>query len=73
MHLFVSSTYLDGFCEGADLIDLEQEGVTGLLIQSSLDASWVGDQQVIANDLGVHANTGSEVNVSLPVILVEGI
>lgn len=38
---------LNGLGDGTDLVDLEQEGVTGLELDSLLDELGVGDSQVI--------------------------
>jgi hypothetical protein len=52
--------------EGADLVDLEQEAVASLLLNSSLDADGVGDRQVVTDNLD--ASLLGEVAPSLPVI-----
>ena len=59
--------------KGTDLIDLQQKGVAGLLVNTGLDSGWVSDQQIVTNNLGVFTNTLGEVNVALPVILIEGV
>jgi hypothetical protein len=40
---------LDGLGEGADLVDLEKQGVAGLELDGLLDAEGVGDSQVVAD------------------------
>ena len=42
---------LDGLCDGADLVDLEQQTVARLLLHRLLDALWVGHRQVITHHL----------------------
>ena len=42
---------LDGLCDGADLVDLEQQTVACLLLHRLLDALWVGHRQVITHHL----------------------
>lgn len=60
----------DGFGDGADLVDLEQQSVTGLLADGFLDALGVGDQQVVAHNLHLAADVGGELGVIGPVILL---
>lgn len=60
---------LDGFCDRADLIDLEQQTVAGLLLHCPLDALGVGHRQVIAHYLD--ADVGCELGPSCPVVLVK--
>jgi hypothetical protein len=62
---------LDGLGDGSDLVDLEQETVASLLLDSSLDTEGVGDSKVVADDLD--ATFGGEVSPSLPIVLIEGI
>ena len=59
--------------KSTDLIDLQQEGVASFLVNTSLDSGWVSDQQIITDNLGVFTNTLGEVNVALPVVLIEGV
>ncbi len=42
---------LDRFCHGANLVDLEQQGIAGLLLNGCLHPFWIGAQQVITNHL----------------------
>lgn len=62
---------LDGLGESADLVDLEEKGVAGLLLDGSLDALGVSHSQVITDNLEVGGL--EEVGPSLPVILSEGV
>ena len=62
---------LNGLRDRADLVDLEQETVAGLLLDGGLDAEGVGDREVVADDLD--AGVGGEVRPCLPVVLVEGV
>ena len=62
---------LDGLSHAADLVNLEQEPVAGLLLDSGRNSLWVGDQEVVSHDLDLCA--GSQLGVPLPVILVKGI
>ena len=64
---------LDGLGDGADLVDLEEEGVAGLLLDGHGDTSGVGDQEIITDDLDLLADGLTEEIVGLPVILIEGI
>lgn len=38
---------LDGLGESTNLVDLEEEGVAGLLLDGTLDADWVGDSEIV--------------------------
>lgn len=62
---------LKGLCDGADLVDFEQQAVAGLIRHSFGDALGVGHCKVITHHLDVSA--GSEVGPGLPVILVKWI
>ena len=62
---------LDRLGDGTDLVDLEEEGVAGLLLNGGLDAHGVGDSQVVTNDLDLGGLV--EVGPRLPVVLVEGV
>ena len=60
---------LDGLCDGTDLVDLEKEGVASLGVDGLLDERWVGDSEVIADDLEFRVLI--EVAPRLPVVLGE--
>ena len=62
---------LDRLGESTDLVDLEEEGIAGLELNGLLDADWVGDSQIISDNLEVRAL--EEVAPGLPVILGEWI
>lgn len=62
---------LDGLGQGADLVDLEEEGVARLELDGLLDAERVGDRQVVTDDLEVGGLV--EVAPGLPVVLSEGV
>lgn len=60
--------------DGTDLVDLEQESVTGLLLDSHLDSSRVGDQKVVTDnlDLGGLVIGGPGVKVILVEWILDG-
>lgn len=62
---------LNGFGDGADLVDLEQQAVACLLLDGGLDPLGVGHGQVVADDLD--GGVGGDLAPCLPVVLVEGI
>lgn len=62
---------VDGLGDGADLVDLQQQAVAGVLLDGGLDALWVGDGQVVADNL--NASAGVELRPCRPVVLVERI
>lgn len=45
---------LDGFSHRANLVDLQQQAVTGLLFNSLSNPLGVGDCEVISHNLDVH-------------------
>lgn len=62
---------LQGLGDRADLVDLEQQAVAGLLGHTLGDALRVGDCEVVTHHLD--AGAGCEVGPCLPVILVKGV
>mmetsp|Transcript_54085 Transcript_54085/g.136063 ORF Transcript_54085/g.136063 Transcript_54085/m.136063 type:complete len:475 (-) Transcript_54085:104-1528(-) len=64
---------LDGLGDGADLVDLEEEGVACLGVEGLLDALDVGDEEVVADDLDLLAEVLGHLGVALKVVLVEGV
>lgn len=42
---------LDGLGNGTDLVDLEEEGVAGLLLGGGADTGRVGDEEVVTDNL----------------------
>ena len=64
-------TYLDGLGDSSDLVDLEQQGIAGVLLNGGGDTDGVGDGQVIADDLDVGG--AGQVGPGRPVILIKGI
>ena len=62
---------LDTLSDGTDLVDLKQKGVAEFLVDSSLDSGWIGDQQVISDNLDFISDHGSHLGVGLEVILIE--
>ncbi|TMW49879.1 hypothetical protein DOY81_005060 [Sarcophaga bullata] len=69
--LFGQQMGLDGFGNGTNLVDLQQQTVAGLLFNGSLDTFGIGDSQIITNDL--NAGSGSKFSPGIPMILIEGI
>ena len=59
----------DGLCHAANLVDLEEQGIGGLLGDGRGNALGVGDQQVIPHNLHVLAHGGSDGLPVAPVIL----
>mmetsp|Transcript_27136 Transcript_27136/g.46780 ORF Transcript_27136/g.46780 Transcript_27136/m.46780 type:complete len:319 (-) Transcript_27136:276-1232(-) len=64
---------IDAFENRADLVHLEQQGIAGLLLDGCLDALGVCDKKVVTDNLSLLADLGSELDVRVPIILVEGI
>merc|ERR1719259_81642 len=68
---FLASRWALMLSDRADLVDLEEEAVAGLLVDGRLDASGVGDGQVVSDDLDLRGR--SHARPVGPVVLVEGI
>lgn len=47
----IDALRLDGLCNGANLVDFEQQTVAGLLVNSLLDSLRIGHGQVISYNL----------------------
>lgn len=69
--LFGQQMGLNGLGDGADLVDLQQQAVAGLLLNGSLDTLGIGDSQIIADNL--NGGVGGDIGPGIPMILVEGI
>jgi len=63
----------DGLSDGTDLVDLKEEGVAELLVNSGLYALRVGDEKIVANNLDALVETLGHLDVGAEVVLVEGI
>lgn len=64
---------LNRFSQASNLVDLQQEGIARLLLDGSLDSLFVGDEEVIADDLYLGAEAFGDEIPSFPVVLIEGI
>ncbi len=64
---------IEGFGEGADLIEFDQDGVCGTLGDALLKASGVGDKEVVTDELDVIAEGIGEGFESVPIVFSEGI
>ena len=63
---------LEGFGDGADLVDLDEDGVGDLLFDSLLEAGGVGDEEVVADELNLVADELGEFAASRPSRLRRG-
>mmetsp|Transcript_61554 Transcript_61554/g.133225 ORF Transcript_61554/g.133225 Transcript_61554/m.133225 type:complete len:268 (-) Transcript_61554:589-1392(-) len=62
-----------GLGDAADLVDLQQQSVDSIPVLGIRDALWIGDQEIIPDDLHLVAHDLDHLREALPVILVEGI
>jgi hypothetical protein len=62
---------LDGLSNGADLVNLEEEGIAEFLIDACLHARGVCHEEIIADNLHTVANLLSHLHVRWEVILVK--
>ena len=63
---------LEGLGDGADLVELDQDGVGDLLLDALLQALGVGDEEVVADELDVAELLGEELP-AVPVVLGEAV
>ncbi len=63
----------EGFGDGADLVDLDQDGVGDLLLDSLLQALRVGDEEVVADELDFVADLLGEELPAVPVVFGEAV
>src|SRR5699024_11865294 len=64
---------IEGLRQGTNLVYLYQQGVSCLLIDAALQASWVGSKEVVADDLYLVTDFSDKRRVPLPVVLIEWI
>src|SRR5690606_16332194 len=60
---------LEGFGQGADLVDLDQDRVGGAAVDAFLEDLRVGDEQVVADQLDLAADAVGELLPAVPVVL----
>ena len=66
--LFGEFDSVNGFRNGSNLIDLEQEAIGRLLFDSFLNLDGVGHGQVVTDNLDLVTNSGSNLGPVLPVL-----
>jgi hypothetical protein len=59
--------------DGTDLVNLEEESVAHLLVDSSLNTGGVGDKEIISDNLAGLSHTFGHSGVGREIILVERI
>jgi hypothetical protein len=59
------------FRNTANLVDLQEKAIAGLLLYSKSDSLWIGDCQVVSDDLDVHGPIQG--GPSFPVVLENNI
>ena len=64
---------LNGLSHGTNLVNLEQEGIAQLLVDSCLDSLRVGNKEIVSNNLNTITKSLSHLNVGAEVVLVEWI
>ena len=64
---------VEGFAEGADLVDLNEDGVGGAFLDAALDELFVGDEEVVADELDLVAEFGVELGPAFPVVFGEAV
>ena len=64
---------LEGLRQGADLVDLDQQGVGCVLLDALGQAGRVGDEEVVADQLDLVADLLGQLDPAVPVVLVQRI
>ncbi len=67
---------LDGFeglADRADLVDLDEDGVGDLLLDSLLEALGIGDEEIVAYELDLVAEDLGEVCPAVPVVFGQAV
>src|SRR5581483_8093278 len=59
--------------QGADLVDLDEDAVTGSLADAVLQALGVGDEQIVADELDLVAQLAREFRPAVPVVLGQAV
>ncbi len=60
---------VEGLGEGADLVEFDQHGVGGFLLDAAADEARVGDKQVIAHELAPVAELTCQIDPAGPIVL----
>jgi len=63
----------DGLGEGADLVELNEDGVAGAHLDALRQALRVGDEEIVADDLDFLSKGLGEFDIAVPVVLVEAV
>ena len=58
-----------GLGQGADLVDLDQDGVGDALVDAGLEALGIGDEEVVADQLRLVAGLPRQLGPAVPVVL----
>ena len=61
------------FLYGADLVELDQHGIGGALLDAASNELRIGDVKIISDDLDSRAELGGLLPEALPVVLVEAV
>ncbi len=64
---------VEGFGEGADLVEFDQDGVGGAAIDALLEAGGVGDEEVVADELYAVAEGIGEGFEAVPIVFGESV
>merc|ERR1712156_438477 len=43
----------NGFCDGSNLVDFQKQTITGFFINGHLNSFWIGNRQIITNNLNI--------------------
>jgi hypothetical protein len=64
-------TGLNALCDGTDLVDLEQKSITEFHIDTCLNSCWVGNKEIITNNLNLVTHKLGHIHIGIEIILVE--
>ena len=66
-------TGLNTLCDGTDLVDLEQKSIAKLHVDTCLNSSWVGNKEIITDNLDFFTHLLCHIDIGLEIILVKWI
>src|SRR5690606_16006751 len=64
---------LEGFGDGADLVEFDQHGIGGLSFDATLDPAEIGGEMIVADQLATMTDGLSQFDPTVPIVLGEGV
>ena len=63
----------EGFAEGADLVDLDEDGIADAIADAAFKSFRIGDEEVIANQLYPIGQGSSQAGPAVPIVFVDAV